>query len=63
MKPETRRRMYDALTTASELIRSQSELGNFPDEMGEEDEEGLEELNKCFIRASKLIKTLANKYK
>lgn len=63
MTLENKRRLHDALNTASELIRGYVETGLTPEDVNEEDEAGLDEYVKATERAAKMITTLANKYK
>lgn len=63
MTKETRRRMYDAYTTAAELIRGAIEVGWFPEDVGEIDESGLEEVVKAYNRVHDKLLKLADKYK
>lgn len=62
MTKKNRQRTFRALTNAAELIRGTIEGGVSPDEIGEEDEKGLEEFRKATDRAYRLIMTLAKKY-
>jgi hypothetical protein len=62
MKEKNKERLYNALTTAAEMIRGHVECGIFPEDVGEEDEQGLAEYQKACERAKKMILTLAKKY-
>lgn len=63
MTKRNRERLYDALTTAAELISSHTGNGLEFDDVGEEDEKGLMEYTKATERAAKLITTLSEKYR
>lgn len=63
MTDKNRERLKNALESASELIRGQVEGGIDPDDVNEVDGAGLEEYRKAAFRASKMILTLAAKYK
>jgi len=62
MKTETRQRLYNALTTAAQMIEEHIDGGLEPDDVGEIDEDGLEEYNKACFKASKMIMGLSKKY-
>ncbi len=62
MTPENKKRLKNALSTASELIRGHGEVGLSPEDVGEKDQKGLDEYIKATGRAAKMITTLANKY-
>lgn len=63
MKKETRDRTRLALLNAAEMIRGHVEWGGiFAEDIGEVDEDGVQEYAKACERASKLIETLANRY-
>lgn len=62
MKLETKRRTYNALTTAAEMIRQHVELGLMPEDVGEKNENGLKEYAKACERAQRLIENLAKRY-
>ena len=63
MTDRNRERTYAALTNAAELIRGTVEGGVSPDEIGEDDEAGLQEFRKAADRAYRLIMNLAKRYK
>lgn len=59
MKVENRKRLNMALLNAAEMIRGHVEVGLFPEDVSESNQEGLEEYRKATIKASKMIETLA----
>lgn len=63
MKEETKNHLYNALLNASALILQHSTNGGDPDEFDCIDEDDLEKYQKQCKKASKLINTLAKKYK
>jgi hypothetical protein len=63
MTKETKERTRLALLNAAEMIRSHVEWGGiYPEDVDEENEDGLIEYAKACERAEKLILTLANRY-
>ncbi len=63
MKIETKKRTYNALTTAAQMIEDYLQGGADPEDVGEIDEKGLREVQAANLRAAKLIMTLAKRYK
>jgi len=63
MTEQNKERLVLALENAAEMIRGHVETGLFPNDVAEEDEEGLREYDKAAERACKMITTLAKKYK
>jgi len=63
MTKENKKRLKVALDNAAEMIRGHVEVGLFPEDVNEKDQEGLMEYAKATERAFKMITTLANKYK
>ena len=63
MTPKNKERLMCALDNAAEMIRGHVEVGLEPEDVGEDDEVGLEEYAKATQRAFKMITTLANKYR
>ncbi len=63
MTPKNKQRLALALDNAAEMIRGHVEVGLFPEDVSEEDENGLKEYAVACERAYERILTLSNKYK
>lgn len=63
MTDKTKERMMLALWNASEMIRGHVEVGLEPEDVNEEDENGLSEYHKATLRAAKMISKLAERYR
>lgn len=63
MKEKTKERMRLAILNAAEMIRGHVEIGLFPEDINENDEEGLKEYGKACIRVSRILDKLSNRYK
>lgn len=64
MTEKTKERTQLALLNAAEMIRGHVEWGGiFPEDVNEEDEDGIQEYAKACERAAKMIETIAKKYK
>lgn len=62
MTNKNKERLALALHNAAEFIGQHGEVGLSPEDVDEEDEEGLQEYIKACNRAHKLITTLAKRY-
>lgn len=62
MTDKTKMRMYCAATNAAEMIRSHVETGVEPEDVNEEDLDGIAEYSKACEKISKQIEKLAAKY-
>jgi len=61
MTKQTRERTILALFNAAEFIRQHTEVGLFPEDVGEVNERGLREYDKACKRAAKLIESVVNR--
>lgn len=63
MTKKNKERLALALENAAALIDGHVEVGLFPDDVAEQDEDGLMEYGKACERAHNMILTLAKKYR